>query len=114
MNPMQLHRTYGQCHSDVLDIAWSPDGAFLAAASKDITLRVFSLNPIPGYEPPTLCGHKDALLGVFFASPAMLAKGTVRAGRRVGRAGAGQAAGRSQYRAWGLGAWRRGAGGQTH
>nr|ADF43197.1 UTP1m [Chlamydomonas reinhardtii] len=80
MNPMQLHRTYGQCHSDVLDIAWSPDGAFLAAASKDITLRVFSLNPIPGYEPPTLCGHKDALLGVFFASPAMLAKGTADGG----------------------------------
>lgn len=33
-NPMQLHRTYGQCHTDVLDVAWSPDGAFLAAASK--------------------------------------------------------------------------------
>lgn len=46
MSPMQLHRTYGQCHADVLDLAWSPDGQFVAAASKDMTLRVFSLHPI--------------------------------------------------------------------
>ncbi|GFR41863.1 hypothetical protein Agub_g2644, partial [Astrephomene gubernaculifera] len=76
MNPMQLHRTYGHCHTDVLDVAWSPDGNFIAAASKDITVRVFSLNPIPGYEPPTLAGHKDAIIGVFFSSPATIAKGT--------------------------------------
>ncbi|KAG2492638.1 hypothetical protein HYH03_009054 [Edaphochlamys debaryana] len=80
MNPMQLHRTYGQCHTDVLDLAWSPDGAFIAAASRDITLRVFSLDPIPGYEPPTLAGHKEAIVRVFFASPEALAKGTSTAG----------------------------------
>lgn len=39
MSPWQLHRTYGQCHSDVLDLDWSPDSLFLAVASKDITLR---------------------------------------------------------------------------
>ena len=32
--------------------------------------RVFSLNPIPGYAPPTLAGHKEALVGVFFTSEA--------------------------------------------
>ena len=31
--------------------------------------RVFSLDPIEGYRPPTLAGHRDALVGVFFASP---------------------------------------------
>ncbi|KXZ50608.1 hypothetical protein GPECTOR_15g291 [Gonium pectorale] len=89
MSPMALHRTYGHCHADVLDVAWSPDGAFLAAASKDITLRVFSLDPIPGYEPPTLAGHKDALVGVFFAQPEALQRDAVRAGG----AGAGGAVG---------------------
>ena len=37
---MALHRTYGQCHSDVTDLDWSPDSQFLAVASKDITARL--------------------------------------------------------------------------
>ena len=45
MSPMQLHRTYGQCHDDVLDLDWSPDSRFVAVASKDIVARVFSLSP---------------------------------------------------------------------
>ncbi len=39
MAPMQLHRTYGQCHSDVLDLDWSHDSQFIAVASKDIVAR---------------------------------------------------------------------------
>lgn len=83
MSPMQLHRTYGQCHADVLDLAWSPDSQFVSAASKDITLRVFSLNPIQGYEPPTLAGHKDTLIGTFFTTPQALAREQALAGEAV-------------------------------
>ncbi len=32
--------------------------------------RVFSLDPIEGYEPPLLAGHKDAIVSVFFTGPA--------------------------------------------
>ena len=39
MSPMQLHRTYGHCHADVLDLDWSPDSRFIAVASKDIVAR---------------------------------------------------------------------------
>ncbi len=39
MSPMQLHRTYGQCHSDILALDWSPDSQFIAVASKDIVAR---------------------------------------------------------------------------
>uniref|UniRef100_A0A383VAW3 Small-subunit processome Utp12 domain-containing protein n=1 Tax=Tetradesmus obliquus TaxID=3088 RepID=A0A383VAW3_TETOB len=66
LSPMQLLRTYGTCHDTITDIDWSADGQFIAAASKDLTARVYSLNPIPGWTPPTLAGHKDALVGVFF------------------------------------------------
>ena len=31
--------------------------------------RVFSLDPIEGYRPATLAGHRDVLVGVFFARP---------------------------------------------
>eukprot|EP00798_Chlamydomonas_sp_ICE-L_P014242 gene14242-20214_t len=39
MSPMQLYRTYGQCHADVLDLDWSEDSLFIAVASKDIVAR---------------------------------------------------------------------------
>ncbi|KAG1660074.1 hypothetical protein FOA52_006420 [Chlamydomonas sp. UWO 241] len=71
MAPMALHRTYGQCHADVLDLDWSPDSRFIAAVSKDIIARVFSLNPYKGYEPAVLAGHRDGVVGIFFSSVAM-------------------------------------------
>ncbi|GBF92981.1 hypothetical protein Rsub_05817 [Raphidocelis subcapitata] len=70
MAPMQLHRTYGGAHDDITSVDWSPCGQFVAVASKDLTARVFSLNPIPGYAPATLAGHKDGLVAVFWTSEA--------------------------------------------
>lgn len=70
LTPMQLHRTYGTCHDTITALDWSQDSQFIAAASKDLTARVYSLNPIPGWTPPTLSGHKAALVGVFFTAAA--------------------------------------------
>jgi periodic tryptophan protein 2 len=67
---MHLHRTYGTCHDTITALDWSSDSQFIAVASKDLTARVYSLNPIPGFKPPTLSGHKDALVGVFFTAKA--------------------------------------------
>ena len=66
--PMELHRTYGQCHADVVALDWSEDGCWIAAASKDLTTRIFSMHPINGYKPPTLAGHKDTPIAVHFTS----------------------------------------------
>lgn len=65
--PMQLHRTYGQCHADITALDWSEDSQWVAAVSKDLSARVFSLNPIPDYVPPTLTGHRTTPVGVFWA-----------------------------------------------
>ncbi|KAA6423408.1 MAG: WD40 repeat [Trebouxia sp. A1-2] len=65
--PMQLHRTYGQCHADVTALDWSQDSQWIAAASKDLSARVFSLNPIQDYIPPTLTGHRTVPVGVCWA-----------------------------------------------
>lgn len=70
LTPMQLHRTYGTCHDTITALDWSQDSQFIAAASKDLTARVYSLHPIPGWTPPTLAGHKAALVGVFFTAAA--------------------------------------------
>lgn len=37
--PMQLHRTYGQCHAEVTALDWSQDSQWLAAVSKDLSAR---------------------------------------------------------------------------
>lgn len=54
-------------------------------------IRIFSLDPIPGYEPPALAGHKDSVVGVFFTHPDVLERGMVG-----GAAGGGAAR-------WGVG-----------
>ena len=63
----QLYRTYGHCHGDITCLAWAPDSRWVAAGSKDLTARVWSLDPVPGYAVPTLAGHKETPVGVFFA-----------------------------------------------
>lgn len=69
--PMELHRTYGQCHADVTALDWSSDSSWIVAASKDLATRVFSMHPIEGYRPPTLTGHKDVTVAVHFTSAAV-------------------------------------------
>lgn len=64
--PFQLVRTLKGCHDHVTCLDWSPDGQWILAGSKDLTARLFSLNPIDGYRPISLLGHRNALVGVFF------------------------------------------------
>lgn len=65
---MQLLRSFGGCQGDIVHIDWSDDSKWLAVASKDLTTRVFSASPIPGFKPPVLAGHRDAVVASFFAS----------------------------------------------
>ena len=67
-NPLELHRTYGHCHSDIVSLDWSEDSTWIAAGSKDLTVRVWSLYSIEGYTPPTLAGHKEPPIGVYFTT----------------------------------------------
>jgi periodic tryptophan protein 2 len=67
-NPLELHRTYGHCHSDIVSLDWSEDSTWVAAGSKDLTIRVWSLHSIEDYMPPTLAGHKDTPIGVYFTT----------------------------------------------
>lgn len=67
--PMHLLRSFGGCQGDVVHIDWSADSKWLAVASKDLTARVFSASAVPGFKPPILTGHRDALVATFFASP---------------------------------------------
>ena len=66
--PMQLYRQYGGCHADITALDWSEDGRWIAVVSKDLAARVYSLHALEGYRVPTLSGHKDTPVGIFFVS----------------------------------------------
>ncbi|KIY47369.1 WD40 repeat-like protein [Fistulina hepatica ATCC 64428] len=66
--PFQLHRTYTGHHDDVLSIQWTADSTGFITTSRDMTARLFTLNPVEGFRPKTFAGHKDAVLGAFFSS----------------------------------------------
>ena len=92
--PFALHRAYGGSSDDITCLAWSTDGSLVAAGSRDLATRVYSRDPLAGYLPPALGGHREPLVGAFFdgmlggagagAGPAALSRGIVV----VGAAGA--------------------------
>ncbi|KJE90934.1 WD repeat protein [Capsaspora owczarzaki ATCC 30864] len=61
--PFVLHRTY-----NVMHVEWSPDSQFFLTAAQDMTCRLHSLHPIPGFVPLTFSGHRDAVISCFFSN----------------------------------------------
>ncbi|KAG8928017.1 hypothetical protein FRC00_001884, partial [Tulasnella sp. 408] len=66
--PFVLHRTYTGHHDDVLSIRWSTDSRFFLTTSRDMTARLFTLDPLEGYRPKTFTGHRDIILRAYFSS----------------------------------------------
>ncbi|GJJ14935.1 hypothetical protein Clacol_009205 [Clathrus columnatus] len=66
--PFVLHREYTGHHDEVLSIEWSPDAKFFITTSRDMTGRLFSLDPIEGFRPKTFAGHRDGILHAYFSS----------------------------------------------
>lgn len=55
-------------HFDTVQhIEWSSDSRFFLTASKDLTARIWSLNPEEGFTPTVLAGHKQGVIGAWFS-----------------------------------------------
>ncbi|KAF3912824.1 Xenin [Arthrobotrys entomopaga] len=66
--PFVRHRVYTG-HFDVVNsITWSSDSRFFLTASKDLTSRIWSLDPTEGFVPTTLGGHKESVIGTYFSA----------------------------------------------
>ena len=63
-----LHHRHAGHHDTVQSIEWSSDSRFFLSASKDLTARIWSLDPEEGFVPTTLAGHREGLLGAWFSS----------------------------------------------
>ncbi|KAF9262337.1 WD40 repeat-like protein [Marasmius fiardii PR-910] len=66
--PFVLHRTYTGHHDDVLSIQWASDSKCFISTSRDMTARLFTLNPVEGFRPKTFAGHRNAVLNAYFSS----------------------------------------------
>lgn len=66
--PFALHRTYTGHHDDVLSIQWAPDSSCFITTSRDMTARLFTLQPLEGFRPKTFAGHRDAVISAYFSA----------------------------------------------
>lgn len=65
--PFVRHRVYIGHYDTVRNLEWSSDSRFFLSAAKDLTARIWSLDPEKGFVPTTLAGHREGLLGAWFA-----------------------------------------------
>ena len=66
--PFVLRREYGGHFEEVRHLSWSGDSRFFLSASKDLTARIWSLDPEDGFEPTVLSGHRQQVRNVWFSA----------------------------------------------
>lgn len=57
-------------YNDVVHLSWSPDSRFFLTGSKDMSAKIYSVNPVEGFEGATLTGHRDVVVGGWFSADA--------------------------------------------
>jgi len=62
-----LLRTYTGFREEVTCVDWSPNQLFIAAGSKDLSVRVFSFPQVEGFVPISLTGSKEKIVSVRFS-----------------------------------------------
>ncbi|CZT21947.1 probable periodic tryptophan protein PWP2 [Ramularia collo-cygni] len=65
--PFVKYREYAGHHDTVQSIEWSSDSRFFLTASKDLTARIWSLDPEEGFAPTVLAGHRAAVHRAWFS-----------------------------------------------
>ena len=65
--PFVRHHSHAGHFDDVRHIEWSTDSRFFLTASKDLTVRIWSLDAEEGFQPTVLSGHKQAVVGAWFS-----------------------------------------------
>ncbi|KAI9679168.1 MAG: hypothetical protein M1822_007378 [Bathelium mastoideum] len=65
--PFVRHHQHVGHYDTVQSIEWSSDSRFFLSASKDLTARIWSLNPEEGFIPTVLAGHRQAVHAAWFS-----------------------------------------------
>eukprot|EP00928_Gymnodinium_smaydae_P087047 TRINITY_DN7139_c1_g2_i1.p1 TRINITY_DN7139_c1_g2~~TRINITY_DN7139_c1_g2_i1.p1 ORF type:complete len:1025 (+),score=239.88 TRINITY_DN7139_c1_g2_i1:47-3076(+) len=65
---MVLHKTFTGHIDDIVDVDWSSDSKFITTCSKDMTVRLYAVSPLEGFEPMALAEHRSHVRGAFFSA----------------------------------------------
>ncbi|WWC72243.1 uncharacterized protein I206_106205 [Kwoniella pini CBS 10737] len=65
--PFELHREYTGHHDEVVSVCWSKTSRYFITTSRDMTARLYTLNPVEGFKPKQFAGHRDVVIGAFFS-----------------------------------------------
>jgi periodic tryptophan protein 2 len=65
--PFARHMVYTGHYDTVQNIEWSSDSRFFLSAAKDLTSRIWSLDPEDGFVPTVLAGHRAGVCGAWFS-----------------------------------------------
>ncbi|EAL19888.1 hypothetical protein CNBG0310 [Cryptococcus deneoformans B-3501A] len=65
--PFTLHREYTGHHDEVVSVCWSKTSRYFITTSRDMTARLYTINPLEGFQPKQFGGHRDVVLGAFFS-----------------------------------------------
>lgn len=65
--PFVRHHTHTQHFEEVRSIEWSSDSRFFLSSSKDLTARIWSVEPEEYFVPTVLSGHKGPVVGTWFS-----------------------------------------------
>ena len=79
--PFVLHGTYTGHQDEVVGITWSKTGRYVhstdregsadnryfLSTSRDMTARLWTLDPLEGFKPKSFGGHRDVVLGAWFS-----------------------------------------------
>ncbi|RMZ84087.1 hypothetical protein DV737_g1257, partial [Chaetothyriales sp. CBS 132003] len=66
--PFILHREYGGHFDTIAHLSWSGDARFFVSSSRDLTARLWSLDPEDGFQPTVLSGHRQRVRGAWFST----------------------------------------------
>ncbi|KAL7424572.1 U3 snoRNP protein [Cryptotrichosporon argae] len=65
--PFILHREYTGHQDDVVSVTWSKTGRYFLTTARDMTARLYTLDPLEGFKPKSFGGHRDVVLGAWFS-----------------------------------------------
>ncbi|KAK1442531.1 periodic tryptophan protein 2 [Babesia gibsoni] len=65
---MSLHRELVGHMDTINSLDWSSDSRFICTASADLTVRLWSVNPIEGFVPCAFVDHRRAVKAAFFSA----------------------------------------------
>ncbi len=65
--PFVRHRVFAGHYDTVQSLEWSSDSRFFLSTARDLTARIWSLNPEEGFVPTILASHREGLLGAWFS-----------------------------------------------